>query len=775
MSTDHKSGQDRPTPPAGGGSHASPAHAVGAAPAAAARSGSLWMLAALLGALAVRVIGWLALKSATFTAIPAYNDGLHQARALSILHGGFPETTLPWGSPLYPYLAAFVWSIAGESPSALLAVQLLAGLITTALVAWSLRPLLSPRARWIAALLYGIHPLGVFFEMRLQPVAWGIALALLVLRLLFWGRASWWRALAGGLLAGIGFLLQPLAFFCLAAAAVWVQLRPRRPDIEPATRGATWPAAVVLAVAFLVPVGVQSAHHAGVRGGGPVWNWSGAVDFERTLVPETCGAARSTRAPAWFTPSLAQARANEDAARTLDEWGYAKRFAKMGMRRLAERPLEFIRSLLCRAAYLLNGREVPDPVSPSLVLGRASPSLAWGAYAFPLYLLLAAAGGWLLRGDPRLRAIAPPVLGLAGANLLGLHSCATRWYLLMAALPAAGLALDRWRQVVALAGGAGRGRLLAAGVAALAVLSALDLPAVARRHDNLSEDLRTEAGLLLKRQDRQGAMGLLQLAARRDPRNAMVKSDLGGLLVQEELPRAALEAYREAVRLDPECAPALYGLAEVLRTQGDYAAAESTSLRLLGMHPTNVLYLNQLATISMMRGRFDVADAALKRALEIYPDYQVAQINQMTLERAKRETTTLAFPEEMTPPEGSELWTLGFAARMAMNMKNTAQADSLTLLALERHPRQLLALYLRGSFLLQAGRPAEAVEFFTRVVRTAPGRALTTQMAAQALAEAGRPGEAQELVEWSLSQAADGRNRAALERLLAQLDGLAAP
>jgi tetratricopeptide (TPR) repeat protein len=737
--------------------------------ASPSRFGSLWMPAALLGALAVRVVGWLTLRSATFTAVPTYNDGIHQARALAILHGGFPESTLPWGSPLYPYVAAFIWSILGESAAALFSVQLLLGLATTALVAWALAPLLSPRARWIAAFLYGIQPLGVFFEMRLQPVVWGIALALPVIRLLFWGRTSWWSVLVGGALAGIGFLLQPLPFFALLVAAVWAQCRRESAGAGPSARRASWPSAVLIAAAFLVPVGVQCAHHAGVRGGGPVWNWSGAVDFERTQVPETCGTARSTRAPAWFTPGMAQAEANEVAARTLDEWGYAKHFTAQGVRLLAERPLEFIRSLLCRAVYLVNGREVPDPVSPRWVLGRASGALAWGTFVFPVFLLLVMAGLWRLRTDRALAAMLPPILGLVGANLLGLQSCAVRWYLVLAALPAAAVAVEGFRSIVADARTDRRGRILVPAMAVLAVLSALDLPGVTRRHDNPGEDLRAEAGLLVKKQDRRGATGLLQLATHRDPGNAMAHADLAALLVMEELPRAAADEYHAALRIDPLCPAALYGLAEVQRTQGEYAAAESTSLRLLGAHPNNALYLNQLATISMMRGRYDVAAGALKRALEIYPDYQVAQINQMALERAQRETATLAFPEEMTPPEDSELWRLGFEARVAMNTNNSARADSLTRLAVERNPRQPLALYMRGSWLLQAGRAPEASELLTQVAHMAPGRVLTTQMAAQALMAAGRNQEARELVEWSLGQATDGRNRMGLERMLEQM------
>ncbi len=734
-----------------------------------ARTFSLWALAALAVAVAVRVVGWLTLRDAFFTGIPAFDDAIHYQRAFSILHDGFPEQVVPWGSPLYPYVAALVWAILGEQTIVLFAAQLVLGLLAVPLVAWSLAPVLSQRGAWIAALLYGVHPLAVFFEVRYQPVAWTVVLALIVLRLLFYGRRRLGATLLGGLLSGLGFLLQPLIFFALAVAAVWIRLRPpsaRGTDGDARGASASVTAAVVLAVAFIVPVGVMSAHHAGLRGGGPLWNWSSPVHFERTLEPTTCGTARSTHPPAWFSPASAQSQANEAAGRAVGEWDRATHFLAEGMKNLVERPLTAIRSLLCRAVYLINGRELPDPVSPAFVLGRASPALAWGAYVFPAYLLLGLWGLLLARRTTGWERLAPPLLALMIANLVGLQTAATRWMALLTLLPAAALAVQRLPDVVAMARAADRSRWLVLGTLLLAALSACDLPQVGARHANPAEDLRVEAGLLLQQQNRQAASQLLQAALKRDPDNAMVHSDLGGVLVREDLPRAAVEEYRKALRLDPTNEQALYGLAEVLRSQGAYAEAESISLRLVGAHPVHPLYLNQLATIMMMAGKFDVARYALTRALEISPDYQVAQINLMALEKAEKESGAMALPEDQMPPEESPLWDIGVAVRNALRNQDLARADSLTAAALEQHPDQLLVQYLRGMYLLQSNQPGQAADLLKEVVRRAPGRLLTTRFAAQALAAAGRRQEACELVQRSLEQAADGRNQAGLQRLV---------
>jgi len=174
--------------------------------------------------------------------------------------------------------------------------------------------------------------------------------------------------------------------------------------------------------------------------------------------------------------------------------------------------------------------------------------------------------------------------------------------------------------------------------------------------------------------------------------------------------------------------------------------------------------------VSMSRGNLSRARFLLERALDISPQYQVAIINLRTVERAEREAPQLAFPEEMTPPPESELWGLGMGALQALGAEDWDTADSLTSAGLERYPEELLALYLRGAFLLEAERPEEATPLLVRLVQAAPGRVMTTDLATKALRAAGRRAEARELLVWSLERADDDRNRFGLETLLRHID-----
>jgi len=718
-----------------------------------------WMVATLVGGLIVRILGFAALHRALFCGIPSFEDAVHHLRILQILGGGLLEQGLPWGSPIYPQAAALVIRLFGQELPVLFGAQAVLGMLSVLILVWALAPVLSLRDRWIAAFLYAIHPIGVFFEMRLHPAAFAIPLLLLVLRWVFFsqGRGAGVAAL-GGLACGLGFLLRPTEFIALAVAGIWKHLRKGRAD---------WSAAVALLVGFLLLPALVVFHNSTLDRGGPTWNWSSAVAFHRTLQPETWGTARSVDPPAWKDPGRARSQANEVAARELSEWEMTLLFSENAVRTLIERPLSFLRSVTQRAVLLLSRHEMPDPVSPGYVLGQYAPALRWGLWLFPLLLGLGALGLWNLRERQAIGWILPPLAGLIAANLLGIHSCTSRWLLVIALLPACAIGLMSIAPYVArLRAGEGARWVLPATVALL-ILSALDLPGAAPRLDNASEDLRMEANLVLQAGDKTGAQARLQRALAVDPNNPMVHADLAGLLTQQELPGAAQSEYERALELSPNNEAALYGLSELLRRRGEAAQAESVAVRLISLHPNHPLYLNQFGAIAMMSGKFEIARTALRRALEISPDYQVALHNLRQADRAEQGATGLAFPEGVELHEDLMEW--GKQALVAFQQERLADADSLTALSLERYPDHVVALYFRGGFLLRSGRASEAADLLVRAVRNTAGYVMTTQLAADALVASDRLEEAISVVELSLEEAPDQRNRLGLERLLSRL------
>jgi tetratricopeptide (TPR) repeat protein len=731
------------------------------------------MLAALIVGAALRVVGWLALRHAFFCGIPGFEDAIHHGRCIGLLTGGFPESTLPWGSPLYPYIMAFLSTLVGTEASRILMLQVLLGIATIPLVAWAFAPLLSRRGRWIAALIYALHPIGLFFEMRLQPVAPAMLLFLPALRLLFLRPGAMAATLLGGLALGVGFLLKPLLFFALAVAAVWMRLRPKRRGSDRGTvPGHPWTSAAAVTVAFLLLPVVMCLHNASLDGGGPTWNWSDAHGFHRTLSNKTWGASRAGQPPVWEEPGSAHAIANEALGRRLSEWETATFYRDRALQQLVENPLHFVGSAALRAFMLLSKPEIPDPVSATYVLGTYARSLTWGLHLFPLYLLLAALGLWHLRNRREGQALGIILLAVFFTNVLGTYSAASRWFFLIAMIPAAAVGIEILPGLITAARRQRGPRYLLAGGLALLVISALDLPGGSRRYENRSEDLRYSSALAMKLQDRRSATGLLRQSLRENPGSAPAHADLARLLLQEDLREAARGEYQAALAIDPDNQQALYGLCEVLRQEQRLDEAESLAVRLVNLHPKHPLYLNQYGVIKMYQGEFAEARFLLRQALAIAPDYQVAQMNLRTVDEAEREAPSLAFPAEMIPPPESALWRLGQEAVQAREQKNWAAADSLTALGLEESPDEPLAWYLRGAFLYGTGRYDESIPLLTRVVEVVPGRALTTEMVVRALLAAGRNSEAEAIARASLEQAPDERNRQSIERMLESMDAL---
>jgi tetratricopeptide (TPR) repeat protein len=244
---------------------------------------------------------------------------------------------------------------------------------------------------------------------------------------------------------------------------------------------------------------------------------------------------------------------------------------------------------------------------------------------------------------------------------------------------------------------------------------------------------------------------------------------LGELLIAQGLTDAARAEFATALETDPEHERALFGMAEVDRAAGNYVVAESLMVKLTTAHPRHPLYLNQLATIYLMQGEFAQARGLLQRALEIAPDYQVAQANLRAADEAQRRASTQVLPEELSAAMDPELVRLGAEAIQATMSQRMPQADSLTQAAMARWPENPMAWYMRGAFLLRAGRAAEAVDPLLRLCRAFPGRGITTTMGVQALLAVGRRDEALALARQAMTQAPDEMNRRTIENLLTSL------
>ncbi len=726
---------------------------------AGGRSIWIWILATLLGGLALRLVAFLAWHDGAFFGEPGFEDAVYWQRWQALIN---PETQtgLPWGAPAYGYLLAWLGAVFGHTITGVQVVQSLLGLALAPVLAWALRPLLLQRHCWMAAFAYAIHPLGPYFELRLTPVVWILALVILTTRLLFLATGpDRGRSVLGGLLLGAGCLFRPFLFLALTAAAIWARLRrPAEPaGVTAPAKASGWSgAAIVLVAAAALPL-LLCGYHATLPDGGFAWNWSDAHAFHRSLDPETWGTPRATAPPAWTTPEQAESIAQQAEARMLDDLQIASYFRREGAGTLLSQPVSSVGTIAARGALLLSAHEIPDPVSPTAVFEDQAPYLAWGLHLFPAILGLAVVGFWFLSLDGRASRLLTPVAALAVVNVLGLHSSASRWPLAVLLLPAAILALTQLPALVRRSP-LQPPRWLLPLAALLVVLSALDLPGARTRFEDRSEDRREEARMHLQRQDTRGATRLLREAIFFNPENALAYSDLALVHRHEELAGAAREQYEKALEVDPQCEPALYGLAELLRVEKSYAEAESLALKLVNLHPNHPLYWNELGAIATQMHKFPQARLALQRALQLFPGYEAAQTTLQSIATAQEQAGAMLLPPERIPADDSPLARLGREGLAALSAGALAVADSASRMALEEFPDEPFAWYVRGTVLLRLEQPREAARLLERMVRAEPGRMISTQMAAGALYAADRIPDAHALVRFSLENAADEGN-----------------
>ncbi len=160
-------------------------------------------------------------------------------------------------APVIPYvLAAAYWIWGVNSPSALLAFQLLQCLIGAAVVpcvamlGWRLVPQM-PGVGWFAAVLAAFHPVHIYLVTHVQVVVWATlgltALVTLVIYLRSSADANLAGAACAGLLAGLLLLIEPIYAVVLPmlACALWIRVGERP------TLAGLRPVAVMTGVALL--------------------------------------------------------------------------------------------------------------------------------------------------------------------------------------------------------------------------------------------------------------------------------------------------------------------------------------------------------------------------------------------------------------------------------------------------------------------------------------------------------------------------------------------
>jgi predicted O-linked N-acetylglucosamine transferase (SPINDLY family) len=219
-------------------------------------------------------------------------------------------------------------------------------------------------------------------------------------------------------------------------------------------------------------------------------------------------------------------------------------------------------------------------------------------------------------------------------------------------------------------------------------------------------------------------------AVRLDPQCATARNALGSSLLSQGRNEEALAEFRAAMRLDPEDALNHIHASAALQQEGKMDAALASLDEALRLDPNNADAYNNIAMIRNEQGRRDEAEAAARRAIELRPDLTQAHNNLgvavMALGRMEEAIASTREAARLDPTRSLHhsnlIYMLNYVSKydaatvFAEHLEwGRRHADPLTAVAaphaLDRSPhRRLKVGYVSGHFM------DHAVNFFTEPI-----------------------------------------------------------
>jgi putative PEP-CTERM system TPR-repeat lipoprotein len=167
--------------------------------------------------------------------------------------------------------------------------------------------------------------------------------------------------------------------------------------------------------------------------------------------------------------------------------------------------------------------------------------------------------------------------------------------------------------------------------------------------------------LILARTDKEAAQ-LLQALQDKFPKNPQVMAAAGQLALQHGDSQRAVQIFKQGLTLFPDNPLLTYSLAQAYRQMDNQSAFFSTAQDWLKKHPQDIQMQWMLANYYSTLKRYDEAEAAFIKLLEIAPDNTAALNNLAWMLRQKNPQQARQYAEKaltLAPDDGSVMDTLG--------------------------------------------------------------------------------------------------------------------
>jgi tetratricopeptide (TPR) repeat protein len=697
----------------------------------------VWVAGIAIVALALRLM-YLAELSGTPLFSVVLGDGLEYDRwAQQIAAGQWMGSEVFYQTPLYPYVLAVVYRLAGHDLMLVRVLQAVLGAVSCVLLALAGRRFLTERAGVIAAMLLAVYPVAIFFDGLIQKSALDLFLTTLTLALLgeFLFRLRWTWLAAGGVAIGLLMLNRENARVLYPIVGAWLLLYFRDTPIR---KRVAWLAVFTAAVAaVLLPVGLRNYRVGGeflisTSQLGPnfyIGNRAGALGTYQPLVPD--------RGHVSFERADATRLAEEATGRKLSPGEVSDYWLERALSEIRSRPLDWLLLLARKLQFSVSARELVDTESMEAYASYSKllRGLSW--FSFGVILPLAALGVWDTRRQWR-------QLGLLYAIILGMVLSIAIFYVMaryrypivpvVLLLAAAGVSAvpnirRNWRS------GAIPGLRVAGGVALVCFLPtpgvidptwqnlgsefirmgkpAEAVPLLERAIDASPEDPLAHFNLgvaLNQLGQKQRAIDEFSSAVRLRPDYFDAHSSLALTLQEAGRIPAALRYFREAVRLRPGSSGARCNLGLALSAMGQSQEAIEEYMESLRLNPENAIAHNAFGVELQKAGRFQEAIDQHRAALRVKPDYAEAHGNlALVLHAAGEQRAAVEHLEQATrlqPDNFGIRMNAGFLlTRMGRNDEAIAQYEQAALL----WPNSMDALYVLGQSYGRARRWQEAI------------------------------------------------------------------
>jgi tetratricopeptide (TPR) repeat protein len=609
--------------------HKSPPH-NSLSPAAVGRTGisklKRWPIPlVLIGlfAFVLRLIYLLELRNTSLFSVIIGDAKEYDLWAQRIAGGQWIGSEVFYQTPLYPYLLAIIFKLAGHQLIVARLAQVTLGSISCVLLGYAGRRFFNQQVGIVAAFLLAIYAPAIFFDGLIQKSSLDLFLITVVLAAIgeFLEKRSWKWLVPAGITLGAFMINRENARILYPIVIIWILAYFRA---ERLGKRLSWAAIFTLsAAALLTPIGLRNYYVGGeflisTSQLGPnlyIGNHAGARGSYEPLI--------ANHGNAEFERSDAKQLAEKAAGRNLSPSEVSDYWVNRSFEYIRNHPLDWLRLFGRKLLLTFNAREAVDTESieaysqNSIVLRV----LFWMNFGF--IFSLAAAGVWLTRERWRHLAILyAMVLGMALSVAIFYVVARYRYPLVpfMLLLAAAAISVVPSIRTLSLK------RLLTALLIAGAAGIVTSLPI-----KGLGDETFLNIGEELIRMNRPGeAIPILKQAVAASPDSAQTHYNLGLALKQAGAKEAALNEFAEAIRLRTNYFEAHAARALTLEETGKSANAVDEFREALRLQPNNAATHVALADLLVAMGRTSEGTIEYQQAANIAPDlfearYRLAQ------------------------------------------------------------------------------------------------------------------------------------------------------